>query len=171
MVSDKTSQVNDRTARRAAVARFTVLNMAAQDPDVMAAVPITRDETQVMFLRSADDPAVFAPLWGRLEALIGLRGRKYFGAFYESTQEYHVCVQMKDGDDPTVLGLESGTLPGGHYLRARLHGKPPGVYERIGPTFKALMKTARRDGTRPQIEFYRSFDEIDLLLPIDAPDK
>jgi len=141
-----------------------------QDPAVLAAVPINRDEIQVMFLRSPDDPAAFGPLWERLEALVGLRGRKFFGAFIASSNEYHVCVQMKEGDDPAALGLESGTLPGGRYLRARLHGKPPGVYERIGPTFKALMKVAHADETRPEIEFYRSFDEIDLLLPIAASD-
>lgn len=148
--------------------RVIVLKMDSQNPDEMAAMPIMREEIQVMFLRSPDDPAVFGPLWERLEALVGLRGRKFFGAFNASTQEYHVCVQMQEGDDPAALGLESGTLPGGLYLRARLHGKPPGVYERIGPTFKALMKAARPDEARPEIEFYRSFDEIDLLLPIDT---
>jgi DNA gyrase inhibitor GyrI len=73
-------------------------------------------------------------------------------------------------DDPAALGLESGTLPGGRYLRARLRGEPPEVYERIGPTFEALVKTAHPDSTRPSIEFYRQRDEIDLLLPVaDSP--
>jgi hypothetical protein len=105
-----------------------VLSMNNQDPDDMAMVPVMRDEIQVMFLRSPDDPAVFGALWQRLEALVGLRGRKYFGAFNASAHEYHVCVQMKQGDDPDALGLESGTLPGGRYLRARLRGEPPAVY-------------------------------------------
>jgi hypothetical protein len=61
-------------------------------------------------------------------------GRKFFGTFDSSTREYRVCVQVNEGDDPAAaLGLESGTLPGGRYLRARLRGEPPGVYERIGP--------------------------------------
>ncbi len=132
-------------------------------------MPIERDETQVMFLRTADDPATFGPLWERLEALVGLRGRKFFGAFYPSAEEYCVCVQMRAGDDPAALGLESGTLPGGRYLRARLRGEPPQVYERIGPTFEALAKEAQPDETRPGIEFYRKRDEIDLLLPIATP--
>jgi hypothetical protein len=139
-----------------------------EDPDHVAAVPVKRDEIQVMFLRSPDDPAIFGPLWQRLEALVGLRGRKFFGAFYEAAQEYRVCVQVREGDDPAALGLEVGTLPGGRYLRARLHGEPPAVYERIGPTFQFLMKTARPDETRPSIEFYRQRDEIELLLPIAA---
>ena len=63
-------------------------------------------------------------------------------------------------------GLERGTLPGGRYLRARLRGEPPAVYERIGPTFEELMRQARPDESRPSIECYRRLDEIDLLLPV-----
>jgi len=71
---------------------------------------------------------------------------------------------------PAALGLESGTLPGGRYLRARIRGEPPEVYEQIGPTFAALVKAARPDETRPSIEVYSHRDEIDLLLPVaDSP--
>jgi DNA gyrase inhibitor GyrI len=101
----------------------------------------------------------------RLEAATGLRGRKFFGAFYPATGEYRACVQAEEGD-PAALGLESGRLPGGRYLRTRLRGEPLQVYERIGPIFEALVQTARRDESRPSIEFYRRHDEIDLLLPV-----
>jgi hypothetical protein len=101
-----------------------------------------------------------------LEALVDPRGRKFFGAYDLSTREYHVCVQVQEGDDPAALGLESGTHPGGRYLRARLRGEPPEVYERIRPTFAALVKEAHPDETRPSIEAYRRRDEIDLLLPV-----
>jgi hypothetical protein len=40
------------------------------------------------------------------------------------------------------------------------------VYDRIGPTFEALARTARADPTRPSIEFYRRRNQIDLLLPV-----
>jgi len=79
-----------------------------------------------------------------------------------------VCVEVREGDDPAALGLESGTLSSGRYVRARLRGEPPEVYERIGPTFAALVKAASPDETRPSIEFYRHRDEIDLLLPVAA---
>ena len=108
--------------------------------------------------------------WERLEAVVGLHGRRFFGVFDPSTREYRVCVQVREGDGPAALGLESGTLPGGRYLRARIRGEPPEVYERIGPTFAALVQAARPDATRPSIEFYRHRDEIDLLLPVaDSP--
>ncbi len=123
-----------------------------------------------MYLPTADEPVDMRRGWERLEAVVGLRGRKFFGAFDPSTREYRVCVQMREGDDPAALGLEASALPGGRYLRARLRGEPPEVYERIAPTFAALVKAARPDETRPSIEFYRKRDEIDLLLPVaDAP--
>jgi DNA gyrase inhibitor GyrI len=65
-----------------------------------------------------------------------------------------------------VAELESGTLPGGRYLRARLRGDPPEIYERIKPAFDALMQEAAADETRPSLEHYRRHDQIDLLLPI-----
>src|SRR2546421_12384192 len=89
-----------------------------------------------MFLRTEDEPVEMRRGWEQLEAVVGLRGRKFFGAFDPSTREYRVCVQVREGDDPAALGLESGTLRGGRYLRARLRGEPPEVYERIGPTFR-----------------------------------
>jgi DNA gyrase inhibitor GyrI len=65
-----------------------------------------------------------------------------------------------------VPGLESGTLPGGRFLRARLRGEPPAVYERIGPTFDELTRHTKPDRSRPSLEHYRRHDEIDLLLPV-----
>ena len=127
---------------------------------------VERAEIAVMFLRAEDEPERIQRAWERLETLVELRGRKFFGTFDVSTHEYRACVQLRAGDDPAALGLESGALPGGRYLRTRLRGEPPEVYERIAPTFAALAEAARPDATRPSIEFYRRRDEIDLLLPI-----
>jgi DNA gyrase inhibitor GyrI len=72
---------------------------------------------------------------------------------------------VREGDE-LVPGLESGTLPGGRFLRARLRGDPPAVYERIGPTFDELTRHTKPDTSRPSLEHYRRHDEIDLLLPV-----
>jgi len=135
-------------------------------PGGLIATSVERPTIDVMFLRTEAEPDEMQQSWERLEAVVGTRSRKFFGAFDPSTREYRVCVQARDGDDPAALGLESGTLPGGRYLRARLLGEPPEVYERIGPTFAELVKEAHPDEARPSIEFYRRRDEIDLLLPI-----
>jgi hypothetical protein len=126
---------------------------------------VEREPIEVMFIRTADDPSEFAPAFQRLEELVGTRGRKFFGAFFPQ-KEYRACVQLQEADDPSALGLETGTLPGGRYLRKRIRGEPPALYERIGPTFEELLKDAMPDETRPSIEFYRRHDEIDLLLPV-----
>jgi hypothetical protein len=136
------------------------------EPEVSAAAPVEREATQVMFLRTADELPEMQRAWVRLEELVGLHGRKFYGAFHPSTREYHVCAELREGDDPAAYRLEQGTLPGGRYLRARLRGEPPAVYERIGPTFDALARVASPDETRPSIEYYRRRDQIDLLLPV-----
>ena len=128
---------------------------------------LTRDETPVMFRRARDEPGEIRRAWAELEATVGsLRGRKFFGTFDPATGAYRACTQLRDDDDPDSLGLEVGTLPGGPYLRARLRGEPPEIYERIGPTFDKLVKEVTCDETRPSIECYRSSNVIDLLLPV-----
>jgi hypothetical protein len=119
-----------------------------------------------MFLRTNNVVEQIQQGWRRLEELLGTRGRKFYGALDPPTGDYWVCVEVKKGDDPTVLGLETGTLPGGRYLRARLRGEPPAVYDQIAPTFNALEQTVDPDPTRPEIEFYRERDVIDLLVPV-----
>jgi hypothetical protein len=135
-------------------------------PEVEAAKPVERDETAVMFIRVADELPEMQGAWPRLEELVGMKGRRFYGAFHPSLREYWVCTELQDGDDADALGLETGTLPGGRFLRARLKGEPPAVYERIAPLFRELVQSAEHDETRPSIEFYRSFGEIDLLLPL-----
>lgn len=128
-------------------------------------MPVERTEIEVMFLRTRDEPAEMRRGWERLEAAVGLRGRKFFGPFDPATRKYRVCVQVREGDDPTALGLEPGTLPGGRYLRARLRGEPPEVYERIDPTFAALVKATRPDRPRPSLEFCRHRDGSTYSYP------
>jgi hypothetical protein len=131
------------------------------------ATAIERDEVAVMFKRVADEQTAISRGWVELEEAVGsLRGRKFYGAFDQTSREYRVCVEPRESDEPAALGLEMGTLPGGRYARVRLQGEPPAIYELIAPTFETLAKRADHDHTRPGIEFYRRRDVIDLLLPI-----
>jgi hypothetical protein len=126
---------------------------------------VERDEIAVQFVRVPDGLANIRRAWDELEAVVPLRGRHFYGAYDPVTDEYRACVEVRAGDE-LAPGLESGTLPGGRFLRARLRGDPPAVYERIGPTFEELMRHTQPDETRPSLEHYRRHDEIDLLLPI-----
>lgn len=129
-------------------------------------VLVERDAVPVMFKRVADEQGAISHGMAEVEALVGLRGRKYYGAFDADGDEYRVCVQIREGDDPTSFGLETGTLPGGRYARVRIAGEPPDLYRLIGPTFETLSQRPDRDRSRPGIEFYRRRDVIDLLLPV-----
>ena len=126
---------------------------------------IEREEIAVQFVRVPDGLEHIRRAWDELEAVVTLRGRRFYGAFDAVANDYRACVEVREGDE-IVPGLESGTLPGGRYLRARLHGDPPGVYERIARTFDELVRQAKPDESRPSLEYYRRSDEIDLLLPI-----
>lgn len=126
---------------------------------------VEREEIAVQYIAVEDGLENIRRAWDQLEAVVPLRGRRFWGAFYPETNEYRACVEVRDGAE-RVAGLEAGTLPGGPYLRARLRGDPPGVYERIGPTFDELVASADVDRSRPGLEHYRRVDEIDLLLPI-----
>lgn len=131
-----------------------------------AAIPIHRDETAVLIKRAAAfEPEEMRRAWVELEELLGVRGRKFFATFDPRTEEYCVCSQLLESDDPGALGVEVGTLAGGSYLRARLEGEPPALYEQIAPTFGEIANIADHDPSRPSIEFYRRRDVIDLLLP------
>ena len=118
-----------------------------------------------MCVRASDDLKEIRAAWARLESIVPPQGRKFFGVVEVGTA-YLACAERNEGDDPDALGLESLVLPGGRYLRERLHGEPPGVYDKIAPAFQTLAEQAEVDETRPSIEFYRRRDEIDLLLPV-----
>jgi hypothetical protein len=126
---------------------------------------IEREEITVQFVRVPDGLEHIRRAWDELEAVVPLRGRHFYGAFDPVADDYRACVEVREGDE-LVTGLESDTLPGGRYLRARLQGEPPTVYERIGPTFDELVRVRKPDTSRPSLEHYRRHDKIDLLLPI-----
>jgi predicted transcriptional regulator YdeE len=128
-------------------------------------VEVERKEIAVQFVRVPDGLDEIGRAWNELEAVVELRGRHFYGAYDPSADDYRACVEVREGDEPAP-GLEHGSLPGGRYLRARLRGEPPGIYERIKPTFDQLMEQATPDESRPSLEQYRRRDEIDLLLPI-----
>jgi hypothetical protein len=125
---------------------------------------VEREEIAVQFVRVPDGLDEIGRAWNDLEAVVALRGRHFYGAYDPTADEYRACVEVRG--DALAPNLESGTLPGGRYLRARLRGEPPGIYEQIKPTFDALVAHHTPDETRPSLEHYRRHDEIDLFLPI-----
>ena len=98
---------------------------------------VEREAVRVMFRRSSDEQESITCTSAEVESALGsLRGRKFYGVFDPETKEYRVCVQRRDGDDPSALGLEDGTIGGGRYARERLEGEPPAVYRLIQKTMQ-----------------------------------
>ena len=127
---------------------------------------VLRDPIDVMLVRVEDELEQMERAWAEFEAKVGLRGRKFYGAFDPATSMYSVCAVLHPDDDPEAYGAERGTLPGGRYACVRLTGEPPGVYELIGPTAQRLSQRPDADGTRPTLEYYRRRDVIDVLVPV-----
>ncbi|HSS74667.1 MAG TPA: GyrI-like domain-containing protein [Gaiellaceae bacterium] len=127
---------------------------------------VVREPVEVMLVRVVDELPEIQRAWAAFETAVGLRGRKFYGAFDPATSTYSVCAVLRPGDNPAAIGAERGTLPGGRYACVRLHGEPPGVYEQIGPTAQRLAQRPDADPARPTLEYYRRHDVIDVLVPV-----
>ncbi len=128
---------------------------------------IERADVAVVERTTADDLPSIQALWPWFEGLVGLRGRKMFARVDERAGTYTVCTPVRDGDRPAELGLATGVLPGGSYLRGHLTGEPPGIYARIGDAMAELQAAAIvTDATRPLVEFYRRRDHVELWVPV-----
>ena len=127
---------------------------------------MVREPIGVMLVRVADNLREIQRAWASFESAVGLRGRKFYGAFDPVSSTYSVCAVPRPDDDPATFGAEPGTLPGGRYACMRLQGEPPAVYDQIGPTAERLAQRPDADHARPTLEYYRRRDVIDILVPI-----
>lgn len=127
---------------------------------------VQREDVAVMEQTAADELREIQKLWSSFERLVGLRGRKMYARVDDRAGTYTVCTPIKPDDQPDRLGLGTGTLAGGWYLRGELGGDPSRTYGRIDVGMAELLAAQPRDHTRPLIEFYRRHDHIELWLPI-----
>ena len=118
----------------------------------------------VMFVREYQEPSGEA--FEELEAVVGLKGRRFYGLYDEVAGRYWACVRQRDQDDPATLGLKTRTIEGGHYATARLRGSYESLVPLIAPTFDAMAARHATDPCRPSVEYYRRHNEFVLYLPI-----
>lgn len=134
--------------------------------------PIVRTErpdTPVMFLQVEGEPDRIRQAWDHLDRILGSRrGRKFYGVFNAAAGTYRACVELREGDRPDALGLRTGVLQGGAYVRMRLRQAPPTLYASIPAAFEELQEASLRDRGRPRVEYYRRRGEVDVLMPVVA---
>lgn len=105
--------------------------------------------------------------WPAFEAAFdSLRGRRMMGLVHAADGVYRMASVRLERDGATPADMDETVVPGGAYLRLRLRGEAPGVYELIEPAFEVLFGLADHDPDRPHIEHYRRAGEIDCLVPI-----
>jgi DNA gyrase inhibitor GyrI len=90
------------------------------------------------------------------------------GLMFGDREMYRLATVRLDRDAGNPLGLDETLIPGGPYLRLRLRGEVPAVYDSIGQAFEHLMQYADHDPDRPLIEYYIHEGRIDCLVPIKA---
>lgn len=128
---------------------------------------LTRDDTAIVYLDVGCDVEAIQAGWPDFEARFSsLRGRVMIAAVYPDRGVYRLATPMRDEDDPDVLGLRMGALPGGAYLRLSLVGEAPGVHRDIGPAFDELHRLGEYDASRPCLEVYLSPEQVDCFLPV-----
>ena len=101
--------------------------------------------------------------WQEIESRRKIKGRKAYGLIYDG--EY-LAGLVSDGElEERVTGLPVIEVPGGPCARVKLEDWQQNVAQ-IGPLFAQMAAEHEVDPTRPAMEFYRSFTELHLLLPV-----
>ncbi|WP_313815665.1 AraC family transcriptional regulator [Citricoccus sp.] len=131
---------------------------------------ITLDDSPALSRDVQLDLATIQDAWPDFESSFDfLQGRKMMGLFYGGNAVYRMSTLRLDRDHENPFGHDETVIPGGHYLRLRLRGTAPVIYENIAPAFDALFSHADHDPARPHIEYYRREGEVDCLVPINPP--
>ncbi|MCP4176306.1 MAG: hypothetical protein GY756_00900 [bacterium] len=121
-------------------------------------------DINVMYVRSECGPAGARKSFNKLESYFPtIKGRKFYGTFMHG--EYKACVAIQPKDNPEKIGLPVCIIPGGLYAREKIiewNNKTKSIVS----IFDNMAKENEVDLCRPSIEFYRSFNELHLLLPV-----
>jgi hypothetical protein len=131
---------------------------------------VDRPEIEVLRVRAdmkgKGPKAAFDALESKLPSL---KGRRFYGTYrmLDDGEEYYACVEKLPAEDAAALGLEAGTIPGGRYVRRRVWDWESVVAAgRMKEVSDEFARGYDLDPDRPSIEFYRSMQELQILLPL-----
>jgi hypothetical protein len=132
--------------------------------EMTLSVEIVLEDVDIMYMPAEGGPQGARSAFDRLESCLpSLKGRRFYGTFHR--REYRACVALIEQDSPSEWGIQTWTIPGGPYEREKLNRWPERISE-IARIFQRLSTKNRADPERPSIEYYRSQDELHLLIPI-----
>jgi hypothetical protein len=128
---------------------------------------VTREDAAAFSRDVPLDIEAVQAAWPAFEAgFDSLHGRMMMGLVYGGDGVYRMTSVRLERDSDAPTDTDETIIPGGAYLRLRLRGSAPAIYEHIEPAFEVLFGLADHDSDRPHIEHYRRAGEIDCLVPI-----
>ena len=104
--------------------------------------------------------------------LTTLKRRKFYGLAYDSDDGMDSYAGLVPADELeeqrfAELGFPTKEIEGGSCARVKLLDWSSKI-DQLGPTFGAMSDGYGTDPTRPHMEFYRSMNELHLLLPVPS---
>ncbi|MCH8536058.1 MAG: effector binding domain-containing protein [Flavobacteriaceae bacterium] len=97
-------------------------------------------------------------------AFTSFRGRKFYGVITEN--EYRACSSITASDEQTSLPHRTMIIPGGKYIRTKIDDWQKHT-EQIAQAFDELYELPNVDPSRPAIEYYRTVNELEIMVPIE----
>lgn len=120
---------------------------------------------KVVYTNSFGNPS-HSNAFARLEAIVPLKGNKFFATYNAGTGEYCACAKIENNEQAKEYNLPVKTLDGGWYATAELEGYFGDIVKKIAPTFEELKKQYKFDSSRLPIEFYKRHTHFILYLPV-----
>jgi len=124
---------------------------------------IQQPPLRLITVKAKSFPEGIRGAWQEIESKRKIKGRKAYGLIFED--EYFAGL-VSDGEiEERVTGLPPIEVAGGPCARIKLEDWQKNITQ-IGPLFAQMAAEHEVDPSRPAMEFYRSFTELHLLLPV-----
>jgi hypothetical protein len=137
----------------------------------MTSTILSQPSVRLIIAKSEKFPQGNRAAFNALEShLKTLKGRKFYGLVYPSNgaMEYYAGLVPDSEIEErrfAALGFPVRVIPGGRCARVKMLDWNTRT-DQIGPTIGAMIQQHAIDPSRPQMEYYRRFSELHLLLPI-----
>ena len=129
----------------------------------MKSTIIQQPPLRLITVKAKTFPEGIRAAWQEIETKRKIKGRKAYGVILEG--EYFAGL-VSDGElEERVTGLPIIEVPGGPCARIKLEDWQSHIAE-LGQLFAQMAAEHKADPSRPALEFYRSFTELHLLVPV-----